>query len=213
MKSITIAVLSLCAIPFGAQAELYLSPSITATRTVQEFGGYNTAGSVSNIDTSHGSVYGFALTAGWRNAWAVDGRSITPEVNLAWNLGKTASESVTNYTYLSTVRTTRLGATFWTPLASHGTWRTEAGIGAGVLERNMSTDDTVVSGEDTDIALYGKIGLRGLRKMEHGTLSVAVNYVITGKTSLDLFDTGGPEGNYTYRSSGLELEIGYQIPF
>lgn len=213
MKSITLAVLSLCAIPFSAQAEFYLAPSLTAARSVQAFGGYNSAGSISNDDTTHGTVNGIALNAGWRNAWAVDGRSITPEITFAWTRAATSSDSFPGWTYQTVSRELRLGAAFWTPVNDNGAWRTEVGVGAGLLQRDLSTSDNVVGGEDTDVALFGKIGLRGLRELEQGTLSVAVNCVIAGKTSLDLFDAGIPEGNYTYRSTGLELEIGYQIPF
>ncbi len=214
MKPLPLAALALVAAPHFALADAYITPSLTLARTAHFFGGYNHEGNFSNKDTTYGAVTGLTVAVGWRDARTHAGRAVTPELDLSWSRTDTASDSAPGLSYTSTIKTLRLGATFWPPLAQNGGWRTEAGIGAGMLYRDTATTDAAVSGEGSDLVPFGKVGLRCLRELKQGTLSVAVNYVLSGRTSIDLHPiTGGNAGNFTYSSAGLEVEIGYQIPF
>jgi len=146
--------------------------------------------------------------------------AITPEIEAAWyqnyNTTSASFPGLPNPTffYRSKVKTGRLGLNLWTPLYADGLWRAEAGAGLGVLYRDFKTNDTVVGGSGDDYALYGKVGVRFLRKTgQRGKLTLGVSYIASTKTNIPLAVNGGgaPAGNLSVKTNGPEISFGYQL--
>lgn len=201
-------------------ADRYLSFDIVGGTTSDEFGGFNTLGGFSNRDEHDDTHIGLSLSYGLRDYATIGGIRITPELELAWfDEYSTTSASFPGLPapvvfYTSSVQTARLGGNVWWPVSETTLWRTEIGLGAGLLYRDISTSDGVVAGSSDDFTGYGQIGLRALRSVgDRGNLKVGVNYVMTGETDAALAPIGGgaPAGDLSVNTRSLELRLGYEF--
>ncbi|WP_338549924.1 hypothetical protein [Roseovarius phycicola] len=213
-----IIVSTLAAFPL-AKAEAgdrYLSFDIVGGVTGDELGGFNTLGTFSNADDRQNEHFGLSLSYGLRDAATIGGIRLTPELEFAWlDDYSTTTASFPGLPtplvfYSTSIQTARLGGNVWWPVQESALWRTEIGIGAGLLYRDISTTDGVVAGSGDDFSGYGQLGIRALRSVgPRGKLKVGVNYVRAGETDISL--NGGAAGSYSVNTDSLELRLGYEL--
>ena len=194
----------------------YLSFDIVGGLTNDELGGFNTAGAFSNADDRQNEHFGLSLSYGLRDAATIGGIRLTPELEFAWlDEYSTTTASFPGlptpfFFYGTSIQTARLGGNVWWPFHESALWRTEIGMGAGLLYRDISTGDGVVAGSGDDFSGYGQLGLRALRTVgPRGKLKIGVNYVRAGETDVDL--DGGASGSYSVSTDSLELRLGYEL--
>jgi hypothetical protein len=209
---------SLSAYTAAQAGDAYVGFDVVGARSMVEFGGVNTAGGFSNDDSQGETFAGVSLKFGMRDQWTLGGASVTPEIDFAWyNNYDIVSASfpglpAPTFFYDTAIDTGRLGVNLWTPFHDDGLWRAEAGAGLGVLYRDVSTNDTVVQGSESDYVAYGQLGFRFLRKMnEHGTLSLGTSYIFSDSTTMSITDGGTPAGNFEIQTNHAEISVGYQI--
>lgn len=197
-------------------ADRYLSFDIVGGTTNDELGGFNTAGGFSNADDRKNEHFGLSLSYGLRDAATIGGIRLTPELEFAWlDDYSTTTASFPGLPtplvfYSTSIQTARLGGNVWWPVQESALWRTEIGIGAGLLYRDISTTDSVVAGSGDDFSGYGQLGIRALRSVgPRGKLKVGVNYVRAGETDIGL--NGGAAGSYSVNTDSLELRLGYEL--
>ncbi len=197
----------------------YIGLNLIAGAPINAFDGYNTAGNFSNKDTVQVDYQGISLTYGIQDKWNWKGVTITPEVELAWfndyDVVSASFPGLPNpaFHYRSNIQTGRIGVNLW-GLVNKGTrWRTEFGIGGGVVYQDIQTDDTVVSGSKSSTSGYGMVGLRYLRDVgSRGQLSASAVVVKTGRSSISLTDLGGLDaGNLSVSTLTPEFRIGYHL--
>lgn len=223
------AVLGVCAaialtavqLPAAQAGDRYLSFDFVGATTNDDFGGANTVFiEFLNSDEDDNTKLGLSLSYGVRDAYKVGGISLTPELEVAWFDDYSASSAsfpglpAPIAFYDSSIQTARLGANIWWPIYETGLWRTEAGFGGGLLYRDFSTSDGVVSGSTDDVTGYGQIGVRALRSIgDRSNIKLGVNYVLTGQTDLDLNQDsdGAPAGVLSLDTRSLELRLGYEL--
>ncbi len=213
-----IAFISFSAYTAAQAGDAYVGFDLVGARSMIDFGGVNTAGGFSNNDNQGEYIAGVALKFGMRDQWNLGGASITPEIDLTWYGNyDTVSASfpgapAPNFFYNTEIDTGRLGVNLWTPFHDDGKWRAEAGAGLGVMYRDVSTNDLVVQGSESDYVAYGQLGFRFLRKMsDRGALSLGTSYIFSDSASMPLTSGGFPAGNFEIETNHLEISVGYQV--
>ena len=220
LTAFTAACCLMAHVPSALAGDSYFGVDAITGIQYHKFDGTNTAGGFSNNDSVNHHLRGLSLTYGKQDQWNVGGMALTPEVELTWlDTSHVTSASFPGLPtpavfYTSSIDTVRLGANIWTPFHTDNLWRAEAGLGLGVLYRDVSVSDGVVAGSDDDYAAYGQLGMRFIRAVgSQGNLALGMNYVISGETGVPLAVIGGgaPAGNFDVSSQSLELSIGYQV--
>lgn len=200
----------------------YVGFSVIGARSIVDFGGVNTAAfnDFSNKDQEREYTSGVSLAFGLQDQFALGNASVTPEIDLAWYEDyNTQSASfpglpAPTFFYDSSIETGRLGVNLWTPLHIDEMWRAEAGVGFGAMYRDISTNDTVVQGQEDDYVPYGRLGLRFLRKMsDQGSLTFGTSYLFSDSTTVPLSTIAGgaPAGDLEVETDHVEITIGYQF--
>ena len=196
--------------------ERYLSFDLIGGGTLDEFGGFNTAGGFSNADQSNDIQYGVAISYGLRDYWTLGNIQLSPELELAWFDDYSVSSAsfpglpAPAFLYNTSIQTGRLGTNVWWPVYQDALWRTEVGLGGGVVYRDVSTSDGVVAGSDDDFSGYGQVGIRALRSIgERSSLKFGINYVLTGETDVAL--NGGTAGELSVDTRSVDLRLGYEF--
>ncbi len=213
----TLATIMVALSAFKADAqERYLSFDIVGGMTVDDIGGFNVLDGASTVDSLSNDHFGVALSYGVRDAVTVSGNRITPELDFVWFGSHTTTSSNVDgsQSYQTSIQTARLGANFWWPILETSTWRTEMGLGAGIMRREIDVLGTLDAGSSDEFSGYGQLGIRALRPVgKRGNFKAGISYVRTGETDVDIFEIGSgtPAGIYTVDTSSVELRIGYEL--
>ncbi len=222
MKKTSLIASMICVVMSNAgtayAVERYATFSFMLPSSEYEFGGQNTVGGFSNADTQASGTIGFQATYGLEDAFSIGVLPVSAEFDLAF----LKSEKITSasfpglpsptFFYDSDVKTLRLGASFWSPFITGKGYKTELGVGLGVVYRDISTTDGVSSGANSDTAGYGQIGVRHVWEVSKSSeMIIGLNYVYTGETNVPLSFGGSAAGNLTQRSDSVELSVGYRI--
>lgn len=151
----------------------------------------------------------YAVAFGVRSAFSLGKRPYDLEFEIFERQNSDFTATGTAGAHPTSIRTTSLLLSAWTPIAQGNKWSVKTGAGIGIRHSNYRMTGPGISFTTTDRAPYAMLGLRFTRL---AGLRTRVFTEIRAHTRPPIHSAGGPmQGPLEHNSAGITLRMGLQI--